>query len=255
MSLIKPWMQRTQILLGDEKLQKIVDSHVLVVGLGGVGGMAAEMICRAGVRKITIVDADTVDPTNRNRQIIALKSSEGKQKTEVLAARLLDINPDLELVILPQYIKDKGCDELLDRDFYDYAVDAIDTLSPKVYFILKCKERRIPLISSMGAGGRVDPSQVFVADISKSHHCNLARDVRKKLHKFSVFKGVKVVYSPELIDKSKVIATPDDMKKKSIIGTISYMPAIFGCTIASVVIRGLAEKKKRRELANLVEFK
>ncbi len=246
MSLIKPWMQRTQILMGDEKLQKIVDSHVLVVGLGGVGGMAAEMICRAGVGKMTIVDADTVDPTNRNRQVVALKSTEGMLKTDMLAKRLLDINPDLQLTIVPEYIKDQGCDQLLDRDNYDYAVDAIDTLSPKVYFIMKCKDRRIPLISSMGAGGRVDPSQVFIDDISKSHHCNLARDVRKKLHKFSIYKGVKVVYSPEMIDRSKLIATPDDMKKKSVIGTISYMPAIFGCTIASVVIRGLAVKKNRK---------
>jgi tRNA A37 threonylcarbamoyladenosine dehydratase len=243
---IKPWMQRTLMLLGEEKLEKVVNSHVLVVGLGGVGGVAAEMIARGGVKKMTIVDADTVDPTNRNRQIPALTSTHGKLKAEVLAERLKDINPDIELKVITEYINDQNCDQLLDADYYDYAVDAIDTLSPKVNFILKCRERRIPMISSMGAGGRVDPSRIHIADISESHHCNLAKDVRKKLHKYLIYNGIKVVYSDEIIDKSKLVLTLDDMKKKSLIGTISYMPAIFGCTIASVVLRDLTVKKPRK---------
>jgi tRNA A37 threonylcarbamoyladenosine dehydratase len=246
MSNIKPWMQRTRMLLGDKTLEKVVNSHVLIVGLGGVGGVAAEMIARAGVKKMTIVDADTVDPTNRNRQILALYSTEYQVKAQVLANRLKDINPDLELIVIPEYIKDERCDQLLDADYYDYAVDAIDTLSPKVDFIIKCRERRIPLVSSMGAGGRIDPSKIQVVDISETHHCNLAKDVRKKLHKKLIYSGIKVVYSDEIIDKSKLVLTPDDMKKKSVIGTISYMPAIFGCTIASVVLRDLAVKKPRK---------
>lgn len=239
-------MQRTGILLGEEKVEKIVDAHVLVVGLGGVGGICAEMICRAGVRKMTLVDADTVDPTNRNRQIPALATTEGMLKVEVLAQRLRDINPEIELILKPEYVKDKKCDELLDADTYNYVVDAIDTLSPKVHLIMKCIERRIPLVSSMGAGGRIDPTKVKIADISKSYNCSLARDVRKKLHKHGIFQGLKVVFSDEKIDKNKVIATPDDMRKKSVIGTISYMPAIFGCTLASVVIRGLADRKLKK---------
>lgn len=246
MSYIRPWMQRTGILLGEEKVEKIVDAHVLVVGLGGVGGIAAEMICRAGVRKMTLVDADTVDPTNRNRQIPALATTEGMLKVEVLAQRLRDINPEIELILKPEYVKDAKCDELLDADTYNYVVDAIDTLSPKVHLIMKCIERRLPLVSSMGAGGRIDPSKVKITDISKSYNCTLARDVRKKLHKHGIFQGLKVVFSDEKIDKNKVIATPDDMRKKSVIGTISYMPAIFGCTLASVVIRGLADRKIKK---------
>lgn len=246
MSYIRPWMQRTGILLGEEKIEKIVDAHVLVVGLGGVGGIAAEMICRAGVRKMTLVDADTVDPTNRNRQIPALATTEGMLKVEVLAQRLRDINPEIELVLIPEYIKDQRCDQLLDSDTYNYVVDAIDTLSPKVHLIIKCIERRLPLVSSMGAGGRIDPTKVKIDDVSKSYNCSLARDVRKKLHKHGVFQGLKVVFSDEKIDKNKVISTPDDMRKKSVIGTISYMPAIFGCTLASVVVRGLAERKIKK---------
>lgn len=247
---IKPWMGRTRLLMGDEKLEKIVGSHVLVVGLGGVGGVAAEMICRAGVKQMTIVDADTVDPTNRNRQIPALTTTEGRLKAEVLAERLKAINPELELNVVPEYIRDEKVDELLDSARFDYAVDAIDTLTPKVSFILKCKERKIPLVSSMGAGGRLDPLQVKIADISKSFNCHLAKDVRKKLHKLGIYRGIKVVFSPELPDKSKLVVTPDDMKKKSVIGTVSYMPAIFGCTVASVVIRGLAEKKVKKAPAS-----
>lgn len=244
--LIQPWMGRTRLLFGDEKLEKIIDAHVLVVGLGGVGGIAAEMICRAGVRKMTIVDADTVDPTNRNRQIVTLSSNHGKLKAEELSKRLLDINPGLELRIVAEYLKDDNVDTLLDSDSFDYAVDAIDTLSSKVYFIIKCRERRIPLVSSMGAGGRIDPSKVQIADISESFNCHLAKDVRKKLKKHRIYKGIKVVFSSELPDKSKLVLTPEDTKKKSVIGTVSYMPNIFGCCLASVVVRGLAERKKKK---------
>ena len=239
MKEVQPWMGRTELLLGPDKLKTLVNSNVLVVGLGGVGGIAAEMIARAGVGKMTIVDADNVDQTNRNRQLVALKSTENKIKAEVLGERLLDINPDLELQILPVYFRDQITEEVLNNHF-DYAVDCIDTLSPKVYFIKACIDRGIPIVSSMGAGSKVDPTRLKVADISATYNCHLAKYVRKYLHRLGVYKGVKAVFSDEQrMPEFKVVETPDDMRKKSVVGTISYMPTVFGCTVASVCIRDL----------------
>lgn len=237
--MIPYWMSRTQLLLGDEPIERLQKKHVLVVGLGGVGGICAEMIARSGVGKMTIVDADTVDLSNTNRQIPALHSTAGKLKSEVMAERLKDINPDIELIVKSIYIKDEITHQLLDEANYDFAVDCIDTLSPKVFFIKACLDRKIPLVSSLGAGGKVDPSQVVITDISKTYQCNLASYVRKKLHSFGIYKGVTVVFSAERVDQSRIIETEKAYPKKSIIGTISYMPAIFGCMAASVVIRGL----------------
>ncbi|MFN3446406.1 MAG: ThiF family adenylyltransferase, partial [Bacteroidia bacterium] len=221
---IKPWMGRTQLLLGEEKLSKLINSNVLVVGLGGVGGIAAEMIARAGVGKMTIVDADTVDPTNRNRQIPALHSTEGVLKTDVLKARLLDINPDLELTVVPEYFRDELTHKILDEGNFDYALDCIDTLSPKVFFIKACIDRKIPLVSSMGAGNKVDPTQVRVDDISKSYNCKLAKYTRKYLHKFGIRKGVKVVFSAEEAQQYMGVTMVGARNKKSAPGTISYLP-------------------------------
>ncbi|MBX9893459.1 MAG: tRNA threonylcarbamoyladenosine dehydratase [Chitinophagaceae bacterium] len=239
MSQIPYWMSRTELLLGEETVSRLLDKHVLVVGLGGVGGICAEMIARSGVGKMTIVDADVVDLSNCNRQIPALHSTAGKGKAEVMAERLRDINPQLDLQVLPIYLKDELTYEVLDKYQFDYAVDCIDTLSPKVFFIKACIDRKIPIVSSLGAGGKVDPSQVVITDISKTHQCNLARYVRKYLHKFDIYKGLTVVFSPEQVDQSRIIETEKAYPKKSIIGTISYMPAIFGCFAASVVIRDL----------------
>jgi tRNA A37 threonylcarbamoyladenosine dehydratase len=244
MKEIKPWMGRTQLLLGEERLSKLINSNVLVVGLGGVGGIAAEMIARAGVGKMTIVDADTVDPTNRNRQIPALHSTEGVLKTEVLKQRLLDINPDLELTVIPEYFRDELTDKVLDENKFDYALDCIDTLSPKVFFIKACYDRKIPLVSSMGAGNKVDPTQVKVADISKSYNCRLAKYTRKYLYKFGIRKGVKVVFSAEEPENFMGVTLLGARNKKSAPGTISYIPAVFGCTVASVAIRDLYSRKK-----------
>ncbi|MFN7313400.1 MAG: ThiF family adenylyltransferase [Bacteroidota bacterium] len=239
MKSIQPWMGRTQLLLGEEKLHKLVNSNVLVVGLGGVGGIAAEMIARTGVGKMTIVDADTVEATNRNRQIPALKSTEGVLKTEVLAKRLLDINPDLELTVIPQYFRDDLTHKVLDEGNFDYALDCIDTLSPKVFFIKACIDRNIPLVSSMGAGNKVDPTLVKVADIADSYNCRLAKYTRKYLHKFGIYKGVTVVFSAEEASDEAGVTMVGARNKKSAPGTISYMPAVFGCAVASVAIRGL----------------
>lgn len=242
MSQIQSWMGRTRLLLGDEKLEKLIDAHVLVVGLGGVGGICAEMIARAGVKRMTIVDADVVEETNRNRQIITLISNDGQKKAEVMAQRLRDINPEIELTVLPEYMKNERTNEILDSEKFDYAVDCIDTLSPKVFFIKACLERKIPIVSSMGAGGKVDPTQVTIGDISETHTCNLAFYVRKRLHKMGIRKGLKVVWSPEKADKSKIVVV-DGGPKKSVIGTISYIPATFGIQAASVVIRDLYNRK------------
>lgn len=237
--MIPYWMSRTQLMLGDAAVEKLMQKTVLIIGLGGVGGICAEMIARAGIGKITIVDNDTIDASNINRQIPALHSTIKKSKAKVLAARLLDINPNLQLEVQELYIKDEITSDLLQSTQWDYVVDCIDTLSSKVFLIKKCVDLQLPIVSSMGAGGKIDPSQIKVTDISKTRECNLARYVRKRLHTLGIKNGVKVVFSPEKADQSRIIETEKAFPKKSIIGTLSYMPAIFGCTVASVVIRDL----------------
>jgi tRNA A37 threonylcarbamoyladenosine dehydratase len=237
------WLTRTELLLDEEKMQRLKDANVLVVGLGGVGAYASEMICRAGVGSMTIVDGDDVHTTNRNRQLPALKSTEGKPKARVMAGRLLDINPDINLTVIQEYIKDERMEEIIDMGF-DYVVDAIDTLSPKIFLIYHTMQRKIPLVSSMGAGGKFDPSRVLIADISETTDCTLARILRKRLHRLGIREGFTAVFSDEAIDKKKIIATNGEQNKASVVGTISYMPATFGIACASVVIRDLAGIKR-----------
>ena len=232
------WLERTELLLGTEKLAILRRSHVLVVGLGGVGAYAAEMTARAGVGRMTIVDADTVNATNINRQLVALHSTLGRPKAEVLAERLRDINPDIQLTVIQEYIKDEKTDELLDSARFDYVVDAIDTLSPKVNLIRGALDRGLPLVSSMGAGAKTDPTLLEIKDISRSHHCPLAHMLRKRLHKLGIRSGFWAVFSPEPVREGSLILT-EEQNKKSNVGTISYMPAVFGCACASVVVRGL----------------
>jgi tRNA A37 threonylcarbamoyladenosine dehydratase len=226
-------------MLGDEKVDKLMRKNVLVIGLGGVGGICAEMIVRAGIGKMTIVDNDTIDASNINRQIPALHSTIKKSKAQVLAARLLDINPLLGLTIVEAFVEDESMIALIEKEPWDYVVDCIDTLSAKVDLIKGCMDRKLNIVSSMGAGGKLDPSQIKVTDLSKTYECNLARYVRKRLQALGIKKGLKVVFSPEKPDQSRIIETENAYPKKSIIGTLSYMPAIFGCTVASVVIRDL----------------
>lgn len=235
------WLSRTALLLGEEKLENLQKSHVLVVGIGGVGAFAAEMLARAGIGTLSIVDADVVKPSNRNRQLPALSSTEDKLKVEVMGRRLLDINPQLKLYTLDVFLKDEGIPALLDRHHYDYVVDAIDSLAPKVFLIVHTMNRKIPLISSMGAGGKLDPSKVGICDISKSYNCKLARMLRKRLSKFQLKKGFDVVFSPEEVDKAHVVFVEDEQNKKTTVGTISYMPALFGLLAASQVIRKLSK--------------
>ena len=240
--MIPYWMSRTELMMGEEDLSRLFNKNVLIVGLGGVGGICAEMIVRAGVGKLTIVDNDTVDASNINRQIQALHSTVGLPKAQVLSQRLKDINPALDLTVLEMYIKDEITDNLIESTTWDYVVDCIDTLSSKVFLIEACKKRNIAIVSSMGAGGKYNPSLIEVTDISKTHECNLARYVRKRLHHLGIRNGVKVVFSAEKVDQSRIIETEKAYPKKSIIGTLSYMPAMFGCTVASVVIRDLLDK-------------
>ena len=233
------WKQRTEFLLGEDKMARLQAAHVLVVGLGGVGAYAAEMICRAGVGRMTIVDADTVQITNLNRQLPAMHSTLGMLKAEVLEARLKDINPDLRLKVVPVFLKDENIPELLDADEYDFIVDAIDTLSPKCYLIYHALQRRIKIVSSMGAGAKSDITQVRFADLWDTYHCGLSKAVRKRLQKMGVKRKVPVVFSTEQADPEAILLTDDEKNKKSTCGTVSYMPAVFGCYLAEYVIKRL----------------
>lgn len=239
--MAEKWLERTSLLLGDEKLERLRNANVLVVGLGGVGAYAAEMIARAGVGRMTIADADVVSESNINRQLIALHSTVNRPKTEVMAERLRDINPKIELTIVSRFIKDDETDALLDSDNFDYIVDAIDTLSPKLALIKGALDRHIPLVSSMGAGAKTDPAKMEICDIAKTHHCPLAHMLRKRLHKIGVRKGFTAVFSPEPVREGAMILC-EEQNKKSNMGTISYIPATFGIGCASVVIRGLIDE-------------
>jgi tRNA threonylcarbamoyladenosine dehydratase len=232
------WLSRTKLLIGAEGIKKLKSSHILVAGLGGVGGYAAEAICRAGIGKMTIVDSDNITATNRNRQLLALKSTEGKRKSEVMAKRLHDINLELEITVYNEYLKDNKILEVLDTN-YSYVIDAIDTLSPKIFFITSCMEQKLPLVSSMGSGGRFDPLQIKVADVGESYGCQFAQVIRKKLHALGINSGFKVVFSAEPVSKNAMVITDNSPNKKTTVGTISYMPAVFGLVAASVVIRDL----------------
>ena len=237
------WTERTELLLGEEKLDILRNAHVLVVGLGGVGAYAAEMIARAGVGRMTIADADVVGESNINRQLLALTSTIGRNKSEVMAKRLRDINPRIELTVITEYIRDEKTYELLDAARYDYVVDCIDTLSPKVNLIAAALERGLPVVSSMGAGAKTDPTIIEVKDIGKSHHCPLAHMLRKRLHKLGIRSGFWAVFSPEPVREGAMIIA-EETNKKSNVGTISYIPASFGCVCASVVIRDLLGELK-----------
>lgn len=233
------WKDRTELLVGKEKMARFSSAHVMVVGLGGVGAYAAEMICRAGVGRMTLVDADTVQPSNINRQLPALHSTIGGKKVELMAERLREINPDIRLNVLPLFLKDENIPQLLDSDTFDFIVDAIDTLSPKCYLIYHAILRRIRIISSMGAGAKSDITQIRFADISETYHCGLSRAVRKRLQKMGVHHKLPVVFCTEQADPNAVLLTEGEQNKCSTCGTISYMPAVFGCYLAEYVLKHL----------------
>ena len=233
------WLSRTELLIGREKLVKLSKAHVLVIGLGGVGSFAAEFVCRNGVGTMTIVDGDTVDPSNRNRQLPALSTNHGVSKADIMAERLKAINPELTLHGVKTFINPEAVDEILSANTYDYIVDAIDSVTPKITFLKEAFQRKIPIVSSMGAGGRMDPTMIRVVDISKTYNCNFAQQVRKNLKKEGIYKGIKAVFSTEEQLKESLMLTDGSNYKKSAYGTMSYLPAVFGATCASVVIRDL----------------
>ena len=235
------WLEREEMLLGAEAVQTLSQSCVAIVGCGGVGGFAAEMIARGGVGRILLLDSDTVADSNRNRQIIALTSTVGRSKCEVLAERLRDINPAVKIDIIDRYLEaDKVAEQLADWPRkVDFVVDAIDTLSPKLALIRFCVENKIPLVSSMGAGAKVDVTKIRIADLSRSFNCPLAFIVRKRLGKMGIRKGFPVVFSEELPERNSIVPV-EERNKKSQVGTISYLPAVFGCACAQVVLTRLA---------------
>ncbi|WP_027378785.1 tRNA threonylcarbamoyladenosine dehydratase [Chryseobacterium daeguense] len=238
----KYWLERTELLIKEEGLEKLNKATVLVVGLGGVGSFAAEFLARAGVGNMTIVDGDTVDITNINRQLPALHSTVGKHKVEVVAERLLDINPKLNLIKINEFLNPERMNEVLDEGKFDYILDCIDSLTPKLTLLIAARRRKIKVVSSMGAGGKTDPSMVMVRDISKSHNCHLARQVRKRLKKEKINKGIRCVFSNEIQNEESLKMTDGTNYKRSFYGTISFIPAIFGLYAAAEVINYLTKK-------------
>lgn len=271
------WTQRTSLLIGDQALEKLEHSSVLIVGLGGVGAYVAEFLARAGIGRLILVDGDKVQATNRNRQLPALCSTEGCSKVEVVAQRLGDINPEIRLHYFPLFLEEEEPLDLLyglnrfctrissqinriipDDDYWqelntsgitaqtmpicDFVVDAIDSLGPKAALIRACLEHKIPLISSMGAGARLDPSQISTCDISKTHQCALARALRHRLRAFGISKGFPVVFSSEQVT-SKANTTEKQTTAKAVPGTISYLPAAFACHLAAYTIKYLISEK------------
>ena len=230
------WLIRSELLLGKDTLDVFKSKRVAVVGLGGVGAYAAEMLARAGIGAMIIVDSDIINPSNKNRQLLALDSTVGMAKTDVMAKRLLDINPQIELKVINEFITDENIAELLSGEELDYIVDAIDTLSPKIALIKHALDRGVPVVSSMGAGAKLDATKIRITDISKSFNCPLAYMLRKRLRKEGISKGFKVVFSEELPDENAILAV-QEQNKKSIVGTISYLPAVFGAVCAQVVIQ------------------
>lgn len=232
------WLSRSELLIGKHNIDILQNSHVLIVGLGGVGSFAAEYICRAGVGKMTIVDGDVVDPTNRNRQLPALFTTHGVSKAKWMAERLKAINPDIELIVINEFLSPERCEEILNEHF-DYVMDCIDSITPKLTLLSVAYKSNKKIVSSMGAGGKMDPTKIRVSDLFYTHTCKLAHYVRKRLKKHQVGLGIKAVFSTEEMDKDSLILTDGSNFKQSAYGTISYLPGAFGGVAASVVIRDL----------------
>lgn len=239
------WLEREELLFGPEFVARLKESTVAIIGVGGVGGAAAEMVARAGVGKLILLDADTVSDSNRNRQIIALTSTLGQPKCAVLSQRLKDINPEIEIVCIKQYLEADKVEETLApyAAEIDFLIDAIDTLSPKLSLIRYCVENKIPLVSSMGAGAKFDVTKIRIADLSRSFNCPLAFIVRKRLKKMGISKGFPVVFSEELPERSSIVEA-EERNKKSQVGSISYIPFVFGCACAQAALLYLKNQDK-----------
>lgn len=236
----REWMQRTALLMGPDKMERLRRARVLIVGLGGVGAYAAEMLVRAGVGHFTLMDADAVQPSNINRQLCALHSTVGQAKVEVLAARFRDINPEVELTLRPDFLQEGDAPALLEQGAFDFVVDAIDTIAPKCALIAEALRRHIPVVCSMGAGAKTDITQVAFSDLWSTYHCGLSKAVRTRLKAMGLKgRSVPVVFCAQQADASAVIRVEGERNKKSTTGTVSYMPAVFGCYLAQYVIARL----------------
>lgn len=231
------WQERTEMLIGPEGLGRLAAAHVVVAGVGGVGAAAAEMLVRAGVGAITIIDSDAFSLTNLNRQLPALHSTVGCAKVGVLKARFIDINPDLRIETVGEYLTEESIPTIFASmtQRVDYVVDAIDTLSPKIALIQYCLGRGIPLVSSMGSGAKMDATKVRMTDISKTRMCPLAHMLRKRLHKLGIREGFLAVFSEETPMRESTVIE-ESRNKKSQVGTISYLPTVFGCVCAQAAI-------------------
>ncbi len=232
---------RTALLLGAGHVGRLRRAHVLVVGLGGVGGYVAEQLCRAGIGRLTIVDSDEVSESNLNRQIVALRSTVGRKKVDLFKERFADINPLCQVTAVDEFLRDDRMVELLQSEAYDYVVDAIDTLSPKVFLLYHAHRLGLPIVSSMGSAGKLDPTRIEITDIANSHDDPLARMVRKQLHRLGVYTGIQVVFSAEPL-QDNCSYEEYGQNKRTTLGSISYLPAAFGCCVASVVLRALVKK-------------
>ncbi|AQX08714.1 tRNA threonylcarbamoyladenosine dehydratase [Elizabethkingia ursingii] len=241
--MVDIWLERTELLIKKAGIEKLKKSNLLIVGMGGVGSFAAEFIARSGVGNLTIVDGDIIDITNINRQLPALHSTVGDDKVELMARRILDINPELNLTRINEFLNPERMEEVIQAGNFDYILDCIDSVSPKLALIKAAKRNKIKIISCMGAGGKLDPSKVMVRDISKTRNCFLAKQVRKRLKKENIDKGFRCVFSTEIQREDSLKMTDGTNYKRSFYGTISYMPAIFGLYAASEVIRYLIQDK------------
>ncbi|MEL5901134.1 tRNA threonylcarbamoyladenosine dehydratase [Elizabethkingia anophelis] len=241
--MVDIWLERTELLIKEAGIEKLKKSSILIVGMGGVGSFAAEFIARSGVGNLTIVDGDIIDITNINRQLPALHSTVGDDKVELMARRILDINPELNLTRINEFLNPERMEEVILAGNFDYILDCIDSVSPKLALIKAARKNKIKIISCMGAGGKLDPSKVMVRDISKTRNCYLAKQVRKRLKKEGINKGFRCVFSTEIQREDSLKMTDGSNYKKSFYGTISYMPAIFGLYAASEVIRYLIQDK------------
>lgn len=235
------WEQRTSMILGEDGLARLHSAKVVLAGIGGVGAFAAEMLVRAGVGHILLIDSDEVSESNINRQLLALHSTIGRKKTDVLRERLADINPALDVSVVAEYLTENNIKDIIAPLAPDCVIDAIDTLSPKVALIQCCLSAGIPLVSSMGSGAKLDVTKIRIADISKTRECPLAHMLRKRLHKLGVREGFTAVYSEEK-PMREAISEEESRNKKSQTGTISYLPAVFGCACAQASIQILLGK-------------
>lgn len=234
------WKERTELLFKEEGMNNLQNANVLVVGLGGVGSFAAEFLVRAGVGNMTIVDGDVVDITNINRQLPALHSTINLPKIKVVGDRLMDINPELKLIRIEEFLSPERAFEIVTPDF-DYVLDCIDSVTPKLNLIIGSKRKRVKIISCMGAGGKIEASKVKVADINNTTNCFLAKTIRKRLKEHKIDK-IKVVFSSEIQDEASLKMTDGTNFKRSFYGTNSYMPGLFGLYAAETVIRYLIKK-------------